>query len=99
MAKVLSSFEFSAQSSKSRYPWADWADGKIRQLKQSEDFTCKAGALVAMARSYAKKHGKATRASVKRDEGIVVLQFYTPEPNGAAAPTSKTSKSSKRKSA
>lgn len=96
MAKVLSSFEFPASVVKGKYSWSEWADGKIREFKAGEDFTCQPGALVGMARSYAKKNGLTLRASAKKDSDVVVLQFVKAAPPAANKPADKPNK---RKSA
>lgn len=86
--KVLKEFTFAARAVKaSKYEWDTWADGKIRQLEGGEgkDFTCKAGALIAQARSQAKKKGLALRASLLKDQNAVVLQFFKPEPKEETA--------------
>ncbi len=75
MATVLKEFDFGTNGSTTRYPWKEWADGQIRELKEGDDFTCKTHTMAMMARGYAKKNN--LRAKVKADKanGTCVLQF------------------------
>lgn len=94
MAKVLKEFTFGERAAKaSKYPWAEWMDGKIRMLEGGEgkDFQSKCAAILAQARSKAKKAGMALRASHKKDSNTVVIQFYTPPVEQTAeAPAAET---------
>jgi hypothetical protein len=69
---ILSNFDFGGGVGKQSYPWAEWLDGQIRQLKAGTDFQCKPETLVTLARNAAKKAGKVLHS--KKVEGGVVLQ-------------------------
>ena len=60
-----------------RYPWSEWLNGDVLQLRAGEDFTCQATTLVQSARSQAEKRGGTVRTRHLRDDDgeSVVIQF------------------------
>ena len=80
--KVLRNFEFKQAVGRtgSSYDWDTILDGKIRQLTHGEEYDCKTGTIVMMARNRAKKRGLGVRTTKVADEEKgtegVVLQAY-----------------------
>lgn len=78
MAKVLKSFDFS-ESGHSKYPWDQWADGRIWQLRAGEDFTASVPSFRVAAGTWARRNGRKVRISARGATGTVTLQFYDAE--------------------
>ncbi len=38
MAKLLEKFDLRSNGDKASYPWGEWTDGKIRELKQGDTY-------------------------------------------------------------
>lgn len=59
MAKVLQQYEPKRRGPKTRYPWDQWLDGKIRRLDQGKgkDFQCSVTSMVDLVRKTARKRG------------------------------------------
>jgi hypothetical protein len=84
--QVLENFEFGSFGRGKRgpvHPWAEWADGKIRQFEQGKDFTAKPDSFATQARDWAKKNGKKVRINMPKGGNVVTLQFYTELPTAA----------------
>lgn len=95
MSRVLEQFEFGTTgASKGRYPWAEWTDGKIRELKHGEDFQCKPSTMATMVRGYAKKNGLTARVCARRGENKVVIQFPVAGAPEATPPKERKTKKS-----
>jgi hypothetical protein len=82
MAEKLKSFDFkrSRGSGSGRdllYPWSQWTDGSIWQLKQGRDFKPHPRIFAVYLYSRAKKHGKKVTVQVEGD--TLTLQFYDKE--------------------
>lgn len=76
---TLKKFEFKDASDRSTYDWAKLLDGKIYQLTEGEDYTCKTVTFQSLIRNQAKKAGKAVKSG--RVEGGLVVQAV-PLPEG-----------------
>jgi hypothetical protein len=77
---VLENFEFGSFGRGKRaptHPWAEWADGKIRQFEQGKDFTSKPDSFATQARDWAKKNGMKVQISLPKGGNTVTLRFYT----------------------
>jgi hypothetical protein len=74
MAKRLDTFPTPAGA---RYPWEEWLDGSVWELRQGQDFTAKLPTFRANAQTQAKKRGGVIRSRrVEVDGGeAVVIQF------------------------
>ncbi len=81
--KTLKNFEFRAPVSRTgaSYDWATLLDGKIRQLTEGEDYSCKAATFCTLLRNHAKKAGVSVRTT--KVEGGLVIQAV-PNTNGDA---------------
>lgn len=77
--KVLDQFSFGTfgGQTKQKHPWADWADGKIREFEQGKDFTSKPDSFATQARDYAKKNKLRVRINLPKGSTVVTLQFLT----------------------
>ena len=53
--------EVFAKTSRVRYPWLDWFDGNMWELKQGEDFQVTPRAFVQQAHSAVRYHGMRIR--------------------------------------
>jgi hypothetical protein len=71
--KTLKNFDFpTSGAAKATYDWDLLLDGKVRQLDEGLDYTCKSATLITLARATAKKRGLTLKAA--KVEGGVVLQ-------------------------
>lgn len=68
--KALKNFEFAA-GNESQYDWAKMLDGKIYELKEGEDYKCKAATFSTLLRNAARKYGKAVKTSTT-ETGMVI---------------------------
>ena len=77
MSKVLEEFSFKF-SSKSKYPWDEWSDGRIYEIKKGIDFNCSVTGMQSQIRMRARstsKENDQVRVSIGEDDTIV-FQFY-----------------------
>jgi hypothetical protein len=76
MARRLDSFP---SATPPRYPWGEWLNGEVWELRQGEDFRAKASTLRANAQLQAKKRGGRVHTRYFQVEGSiperVILQF------------------------
>lgn len=79
MAKVLASWQPHTPTG-TRYPWHEWADGRIWELKRGEDFpeSLTPRDFTKNARAWARRNGRKVKARGSLGAGIVVLQFEAP---------------------
>lgn len=76
MAKKLKAFEFKSRGGRAvHYPWDEWADGSIWQVKKGEDFFCTVDSFVAGVYNKAKLIDKRVRVNPGNDD-VVTFQFY-----------------------
>lgn len=73
MAEVLDEFDFRNGGS-SLYPWDEWFDGRIRRLRQGEDFVTDPRTMRTALQARARKRGGRARTHVKGDS--VTFQFF-----------------------
>jgi hypothetical protein len=81
MARVVDRFPEPAR--RTRYPWAEWADGQIRRLEQGVDFVCAPRAMQSNVLMFARRRDIAVRTQVERDRTApdqkdrwLYVQFY-----------------------
>lgn len=72
MAKVLKKFDFTPRGPQAIYPWSEWLNGKLWQLTEGEDYTCKTQTLVTMAKNQVGSKGQELK--FQKVEGGVVIQ-------------------------
>lgn len=70
MATKLTEYEFTAGRSGKNYPWAEWFDGEIWQIKQGTDFESKPKSMRSYLAKVAKDKGVKVRTSLQ-DDGVV----------------------------
>jgi hypothetical protein len=80
MAEILDGFNFNKNKGKKPlYPWAEWTDGQIRQIKQGEDFHCKAQSMSVQIYNKAREKGLTAHVSIinKQEDfdGDIVFQL------------------------
>lgn len=91
MAEILKDFVFTSPTDRRRvFPWAEWADGKIRELTAGEDFPrkYKLEEVQTRAHIYARNHGMKARTQ-KINNRKIVVQFYKPTTKRAVKAVSK----------
>ena len=60
-----------------RFPWVDWANGKVWTLKEGEDFDISVQAMQIRIHGYAANKGiKARTRTVGLPQGTIEVQFY-----------------------
>lgn len=57
------------------YPWDDWFDGDIWELREGTDFNTPLAGFRATTYGQAKRYGKRVRTSNPK-EGVLVIQAY-----------------------
>ena len=77
MARTLKQFDF-GERAQGRYPWSEWANGKIWEIKQGEDFDVRVEGMRNQMHMQARNRHLKVRTKVNCDS--IVFQFY-PNPN------------------
>jgi hypothetical protein len=83
MARKLESFKEGGYTtpSRSRYPWDEWMDGGIWEVKRGEDFQVSEKSMASTL--YAQARAKNQRVSVRVADGKVAFMFMNgSQPNG-----------------
>jgi hypothetical protein len=81
MAKRLKSFPKVVGGRRPKYPWDEWTDGSIWELRGGQDFEVAAYAMQAMLHGKARKLGLTVKTrSYESEQGdeILVFQFQKP---------------------
>ncbi len=73
--QILKKHEFKRKVAirKSKYPWDEWFDGKIRHAESEVDFKCATRSFVQHLYDKARKSGIRLRLNVQ-DDGSVIFQ-------------------------
>ena len=71
MAKKLNRFEFKGTGGTPRYPWDQWLDGSVWELKSGADYTVPTPTMVAMTHAAARCRGLRVRTA-RVDAGLVI---------------------------
>lgn len=81
MAEPLEAYEFSQRGPQgSKYPWAEWLDGRIWRLDRKADFPkSKAKSLVQSIYREAKERGLKARVTIEDDNTIVMQANPRPD--------------------
>lgn len=73
--------EWPGLTTRAKYPWNDWLNGKPWLLTKAEDFpNTTIAAFRATVSNKAKERGGKARTQAK-GETQLIIQFYTPEPS------------------
>ncbi len=64
-------------STKVRYPWAEWLDGKQRRLVKGEDYLCSTQSMQCYAYSKARERGIRVSVSVESGGKSLLVQAVT----------------------
>jgi hypothetical protein len=63
----------SDRGARRKYPWPQWADGRVREFTRGRDFTVLPKSFAVIARHWANNHGYSMSERVQGD--TVYLQF------------------------
>jgi len=76
MAEVLDSYQFRDPSppSSARYPWDEWTNGRVWELRRGVDFDIELRDMAREFRRAAARRGKQARTARVATEGLVVVQ-------------------------
>ena len=76
MSKVLEEYNF-ASARRGKYPWNEWTDKRIYEIKKGTDFDCSVSGMQSQIRMRAltKEVNTSVRISIGEDDTIV-FQFY-----------------------
>ena len=77
MAEVLAEWPSIVRTRQSKFPWAEWTDGQIRQAQKGVDFESEPKTFVQGLYAHAKRHGKKVKVGTV-NEDAVVFSFYDP---------------------
>ena len=83
MARRVKAFPESVRATK--YPWADWLDGQIWELKAGDDFDGKPTNFRSVALAQARKRGGRVKTHVQKLEdgsARLYLQFFRDDGSG-----------------
>lgn len=75
MAEIITEFPTITRTRKSLYPWAEWMDGQIRQVREKEDFDSSLKTFVQGLYAHAKRHDIKVEVRTAVEEGIVCFRF------------------------
>jgi hypothetical protein len=75
MAQVLQEWPTISRTRQSKYPWSEWTDGEIRQVRKDEDFTSDVKTFVQGLYAYAKRHNMKVEVRTDADNDIAVFRF------------------------
>lgn len=84
MTEVLEEFPTSHRGRPAKYPWDEWADGKVRRLVQGEHFPCSVASFRALVHKTASSRAARGLPRTEARTGVkgnsIIVQFYDPEP-------------------
>ena len=75
MATRIDEFPPTTRNRKSIYPWDEWTDGSIWQVKEGEDFVSTPKTFIQGCYAHAKRHGIKVEVRSVGDSGAVVFRF------------------------
>lgn len=79
MAEIIQEWPQITRTRKSLYPWGEWMDGQIRQVKEKVDFESSLKTFVQGLYAHAKRHGLKAEVRTAVEEGVVCFRFLTEE--------------------
>lgn len=74
---TITSLEPIRSSTKARYPWTEWLDGKQRRLVKGEDYLCSTQSMQCYAYSKARERGIRVSVSIEFGGKSVLVQAVT----------------------
>lgn len=75
MAQVLQEWPSISRTRQSKYPWSEWTDGEIWQVRKGEDFTSDVKTFVQGLYAYAKRHDMKVEVRTDADNDIAAFRF------------------------
>lgn len=76
MAKQLESFKFRTRGRVQKYPWNEWLDGSIWELKKGEDFTINTRIMRNSARSAADRRRVQIRTQIPNENTLIIQAYH-----------------------
>lgn len=76
--RTLKTFDFGGDRDKGSYEWEKLLDGRIHQLEEGTDYSCKTDTMLSLVRGAARRRGMKVRTG--KVEGGLVIQAY-PDPD------------------
>lgn len=83
MAEVLTEWPTIVRTRTSKFPWAEWTDGQIRQATKGTDFDSEPKTFVQGLYAHAKRHGKKVKVGTVGEDSVV-FSFYDAPPADAS---------------
>lgn len=74
MEEIMRSIRFPDGRGVEKYPWEQWFDGGIWQIKQGEDFQVDIGSMRSCIYTAAKRYKKKIRTHVPRQKNMIYVQ-------------------------
>lgn len=75
MAEILDTWPTITRTRQSRYPWSEWTNGQIWQVKAGEDFESNIKTFVQGLYAYGKRHGLKVEVRTDMDNDIAAFRF------------------------
>lgn len=75
MAEILESWPNISRTRTSKYPWGEWTDGSIWQVKEGEDFASNLKTFVQGLYAYGKRHELKVEVRADAAQGIAAFRF------------------------
>lgn len=75
MAEVLDQWPTIQRTRQSRYPWDQWTNGQIWQVREGDDFESNLKTFVQGLYAYGKRHGLKVEVRTDPANGIAAFRF------------------------
>ena len=77
MARIIEEWPSITRTRASRYPWAEWTNGAIWEVREAEDFSSNLKTFVQGLYAYGKRHGMKVEVRTSPDDGVVAFRFIS----------------------
>lgn len=77
MAEVLDQWPTITRTRQSRYPWGEWTNGAIWQVREGDDFESNLKTFVQGLYAYAKRHDLKVEVRTDPTNGIAAFRFIS----------------------